>query len=376
MNPFLVKGYQSPTYFCDREDETQTLIEAALNGRDITLYALRRMGKTGLLYNAAYYLKKKHKFLFLFSDVLSTDNADQLLEELTNNVIQQAFPKRSWFTKAGEAIRGIAPQISIDPFSGAPQVSISSKNQQEVFTTLEQIFALVESLNKPVYWAFDEFQQIQNYPEATPVLNKLRSLVQRSKNIHFVFSGSHKGMLMSIFEDHKAPFFKSTQLLHLKAIPEIKYTNFISKKFAKAPVKISDQAIAHLLHRCMLHTWYVQMLCNRLYQSNQDITPKQVDQVLNKILDEYEMTYYNYRSLLTKNQWMLLKAIGLETRVTQITSTAFISKYKLVGSASVLKALKRLIKDEMVVELLDEDSSYYRLNDVFLTRWLQRNYSN
>ena len=63
MNPFLVKGYKSPKYFCDRKIETQTLIDAALNQRDLTLYSLRRMGKTGLIRNSAYYLKKKHKFL-------------------------------------------------------------------------------------------------------------------------------------------------------------------------------------------------------------------------------------------------------------------------------------------------------------------------
>ena len=35
-NPFLVYGYDSPRYFCDREAETQELLEAIQNGRNVS----------------------------------------------------------------------------------------------------------------------------------------------------------------------------------------------------------------------------------------------------------------------------------------------------------------------------------------------------
>ena len=44
-NPFIIKGYQGPEYFCDRRDETRRLISAIENGRDVTLMAPRRYGK-------------------------------------------------------------------------------------------------------------------------------------------------------------------------------------------------------------------------------------------------------------------------------------------------------------------------------------------
>ena len=46
-NPFVVYGYVSPIYFCDREQETYDLITALSNGRNVTLMSPRRMGKTG-----------------------------------------------------------------------------------------------------------------------------------------------------------------------------------------------------------------------------------------------------------------------------------------------------------------------------------------
>ena len=58
-NPFLVAGYHSPDYFCDRERETSDLIAAVNNDRNVTLVAPRRMGKSGLIKNAFYTLPNR-----------------------------------------------------------------------------------------------------------------------------------------------------------------------------------------------------------------------------------------------------------------------------------------------------------------------------
>lgn len=43
-NPFLISGYYSPEFFCDREQETGTILDALHNGRNVALIAPRRMG--------------------------------------------------------------------------------------------------------------------------------------------------------------------------------------------------------------------------------------------------------------------------------------------------------------------------------------------
>jgi uncharacterized protein len=48
-NPFLIAGYHSPAYFCDRERETEKIISALTNDRNISLISPRRIGKTGLI---------------------------------------------------------------------------------------------------------------------------------------------------------------------------------------------------------------------------------------------------------------------------------------------------------------------------------------
>lgn len=42
-NPFLISGYYSPEFFCDREQETGTILDALHNGRNVALIAPRRL---------------------------------------------------------------------------------------------------------------------------------------------------------------------------------------------------------------------------------------------------------------------------------------------------------------------------------------------
>lgn len=59
LNPFLIYGYENPDYFCDRVAETAALISALRNGRNVTLMSPRRMGKTGLIMNSFYQIRKE-----------------------------------------------------------------------------------------------------------------------------------------------------------------------------------------------------------------------------------------------------------------------------------------------------------------------------
>ena len=70
-NPFLVYGYAGPEYFCDRKEDTQKMISALQNGRNITLMSPRRMGKTGLIKNAFHQIRLEKPeaacFYFLYN---------------------------------------------------------------------------------------------------------------------------------------------------------------------------------------------------------------------------------------------------------------------------------------------------------------------
>lgn len=75
VNPFIVYGYVSPEYFCDRKEETSKLISALRNGRNVTLMSPRRMGKTGLIHNAFHHIEEEYPDAACFyMDIFSTSS--------------------------------------------------------------------------------------------------------------------------------------------------------------------------------------------------------------------------------------------------------------------------------------------------------------
>ena len=60
-NPFVYQGYEGPEYFFDRTEETEKMISALRNGRNITLVSPRKVGKTALINHAFYNILQKEK---------------------------------------------------------------------------------------------------------------------------------------------------------------------------------------------------------------------------------------------------------------------------------------------------------------------------
>ena len=87
-NPFLISGYYSPEFFCDREQESAIILDALYNGRNVTLIAPRRMGKTGLIRHAFYHLKEQEPdIVTLYMDIYSTQSLGDFVRLFANTVL-------------------------------------------------------------------------------------------------------------------------------------------------------------------------------------------------------------------------------------------------------------------------------------------------
>ena len=123
-----------------------------------------------------------------------------------------------------------------------------------------------------------------------------------------------------------------------------------------------------------LHTYYVQLLCNRVFLSTgKQVTSGKWKEEATKILKEQEFVFFGYREMLTKPQWKLLKAIAMSGRVYHPTSSDFMARYYLGSSATVLRSLHSLLRMELIYKENDKDgSSYYGVYDVLFGRWISR----
>lgn len=368
-NPFIITGYYSPEYFCNREQETERIISALKNGRNITLFSIRRLGKTGLIEHVFHKLKTDKNLILLYMDILPTEDLSGFINLFASAVLKKFESKPGIIIKKiGKIFANARPVITFDPYTGIPNIQLSIQSEDDANKSLEDIFNYIRRTNKRTVIAIDEFQQITNYPEKN-VEAVLRTYFQKARNVSFIFSGSRKHILLSIFGRYGKPFYQSTEMMQLERIDNRKYGNFIISKFLSAKKNITWETVSYILEICRSHTYYVQLLCNRLYGLKDTVVRDAVvKELLNEILKENEAVYINYKNLLTGYQWNVLKAIAKEGNANLITSKDFISKYKLGTPSSVHTAVKSLLNKELIYKEKEE----YFVYDVFLERWLER----
>lgn len=369
-NPFIINTYQGKEYFCDREHNLESLINNIKSELNTTLISIRRIGKTGLIKHLFEHLEDNFQYKCLFVDLFATQNLNDFANQLANEISKKFTNKESIGKRFLNSIKQLRPLIQFDALTGEPSISFDALKQNEIPKTIQQLLLFLENQNIPIVIAFDEFQQINEYPEKnTEAL--LRTIIQEVKNLRFIFSGSKKHILTEIFGNSKRPFYASTQVEYLDFIPSDKYKEFIKKHFNNNNKTIQDEDIDFILNWTNNHTYFVQMVCNKLYASGKrKIKLTDIQQTCYKILKDQEVFFYQYRNLLSSQQWNVLKAISKEEKVYQLTGKEFLTKYKFSNASAVKRCVDSLLEKEMIYQESDENGTFLRTYDVFLQKWM------
>ena len=366
-NPFLVTGYHSPEYFCDRRQETETMIQALYNGRNVTLIAPRRMGKTGLVKNVFYKLREQEPDIVTFyMDIYSTQSLGDFIRLFAGTVLGKldSVPQKA-LARVGKFIKSCRPVFTFDELTGQPKVTIDIVPSSEE-ATLREIFDYLQSSEKRCYIAIDEFQQIAEYPEKGAEA-LLRSYIQFLPNVNFIFAGSKQHVMQEMFLSAKRPFYQSTQTLSIDRIERDAYYDFAAKFFASQRREFPRATFDTIYNRFDGHTWYIQSILNRLYGYYATIDEKLVTYAVAEIVEESIYAYENLLNAYPAGSVRLLKAIASEGCVKEILSGDFISQHKLKAASSVNSAIKKLVGNELVYRTEEG----YIVYDRFMGEWLR-----
>lgn len=370
-NPFLITGYASPEYFCDREKETEDLLETLHNGRNITLTSPRRLGKTGLIKHVYYLLRQQDpKVTVIYIDLYATESLYDFTQAFASAVLGQldSNPVKV-LKKVADFFKGLRPNLTVDPVTGQPKIGLDMVAGTEA-NTLEQVFNYLEKSGKTCYIAFDEFQQIARYPEQN-VEALLRSYIQDLHNVHFIFSGSRAHLLGEMFLSPKRPFYQSTSEKTIGTIDPEVYYSFADSFFRSQGRVLPEEIFRQIYHLFEGYTWYIQMILNHLYaKSSRVIDRALVQECIREILKENEFYYQHLLQVYPKGQVKLVKAIAKEKKVKEITSGAFIAKYGLKATSSVKSALARMLDEEIVYQTAEG----YIVYDRFFGQWLDASF--
>lgn len=373
LNPFIVGRYISPDYFCDRKNETAFLIKQIENGRNVALISPRRMGKTGLIHHTFHQTELNKQFYTFFVDIYATTSLSELVYLLGKAIYDELKPKgKVWTERFFQIITSLRMGFKLDAMSGEPSFDISLGDIQTPQTTLDEIFAYLETADKPCIVAIDEFQQISNYEEKN-VEAMLRTKIQQCKQTMFIFAGSKRHLMSNMFNSSSKPFYQSAICMGLDPIPLDTYTEFASHLFELRGKHVSKELTAKVYQQFNGCTWFVQMMMNELFALTGHGELCDIDKLETaeqNVIMTQESSYKDLLAHLAPKQKLILQAIAREGTAKNVTSSAFIKRHNLPSASSVQSAIKGLLKNDIITQ---EDDGY-RIYDYFFAHWLAKDY--
>ena len=204
-NPFIINGYISPAYFCDRKAESEMLIRQITNGNNTALISTRRMGKTGLIRHCFQSKEIQKTYYTFFIDIYATKSLGEFVfAQQRNYRVIEVLGQENDTDFLLETMKSLQASLTFD-FNGNPSFNLGFGRHPISDATLDEIFHYLEQANKPCIVAIDEFQQITNYAEDN-VEVILRTYVQHCNNAHFIFAGSQRHIMGNIFLTASLPF--------------------------------------------------------------------------------------------------------------------------------------------------------------------------
>lgn len=130
-NPFLIEGYLSPDFFCDRVEETALLTRHLTNRCNVALIAPRRLGKSGLIYHCFYQKEIREQYHCIYIDIYDTKNLGEFVYALGKGILAALKPKgrKVWefFLNMLQSLKSTILSISTEIRNGAWASEIFSR---------------------------------------------------------------------------------------------------------------------------------------------------------------------------------------------------------------------------------------------------------
>jgi predicted transcriptional regulator len=373
INPFVVTGKIKPEYFCDRVQESARLVKSITNENNMVIISPRRMGKTGLIQFCYEKPEIKDNYYTFFIDILHTSSLREFTYLLGKAVYETILPlSKKMATLFVQTLKSINGKFGFDALTGMPSFNVELGDIDRPEYTLEEIFKMLATADRPCIVAIDEFQQISKYPEKN-IEALLRTHIQKIENSNFIFAGSERSMMQAMFLSSARPFYRSADVMELDAIEKDIYVQFIVDKFEKRNRKIENIVVADVYDLFKGHTFYIQKTFNESFADtlqDEECTIETVRTAIDNMIALYETIFREILSNVPEKQKELLYAIAKEGEARQILSVEFIKRYSLTSSSSVQAAAKKLLEKDLITET----NKSYAVTDKLFAMWIKKMY--
>ena len=371
-NPFFTGINIPDEFFCDRKLETEDIINRIRNGYNLVLKSPRRIGKSSLIKHVFSQPEIAGKYNTLYIDIYGTKCAEDFIKEFQNGFLNAPFARFEKGRKTVQAfLRNLYFEVKTTPAGDLSGARVGVGQDGGISITLQEMFGFLEKTNKPNIVVFDEFQQIQYYPERMSAI--LRSFVQQMNNTRFIFSGSSRHILSLMFDSPDEPFFKSARSMDLDIISLESYRTFCKSLFQRYGKTIADSAVDLTYNLFCGNTYDMQQVMKEAFANTRKggiVEDAVILATIHQMLTEKEKDFReNLNRLDNKKERNVLFCIASEGLATGLTSSAVMKRYNLDNASSVQNALRNLCDDKLNL-VAKVGKSHYKLQDKFFELWL------
>jgi len=348
----------------DREAELALLAErreAAVNTR---LASPRDYGKTSLLHRAVADARRAGSGAVLV-DLYGVRTAGQMAAQIER--AYEALPAGP-LRKAHAALRKRGARLGVQtPVAGASlSIGAGEAGERALLDALDLPLYLHERTSQQVLVAFDEFQAVlQAQLDAL-----IRSVIQHhGRGVTYVFSGSHPGMMLSLFADRRRPFYGQAAPLQLGRLPQEALASYVTERFADTNRDIGE-ALGWLLDLVDGHPQRAMLFAHLLWRhtpvggvSGEEVWTAAYTEAWDYLQGDFEATW----DALSRIEAGVVEATAAGVR--GLTGKAAREIYGLPAGSAAPDAAKRLVQEGLLSKLEGEKGGLTLVDPVF-ARWV------
>lgn len=358
ISPFPYDKLSDSTHFFGREKEIKEISKIVKFSNNMLIHSKRRMGKTSLIKN--FFQKYEKDYLCIYVDIFDIatkeDLAYSLLKALSN---AQSKDLKSTIKKLTSLFKRVRVEPSIDPntleYSIKPIITTLSFEEM-----MEDFFASIKELSKSnqIVIAIDEFQQIATIKDIK-LDAYLRTFIQSRENVSYIFLGSKRHLLTSLFE-YKAPLYElanhfELQPLHIDDIYE----------YAKNYLKIKKDEVNYIFEKSKGETKLIQNILHLLYVYKIDeVKTQDIDEIIQEIINSKDSSYRLIFDTLNNNQKISLKIVGKYKKA--FFNAKVFNEYN-IKKQTLQSSVEALFKKE----LIDKSDGEFFIPDRTLELWVE-----
>ena len=364
-NPFFYSRPIGPEDIIDRDEETAKLLQWAVGGHYVRLYAPRKFGKTSLLGRVLADGASQEGLIPVMVDlygVLSVADVTIRIERAYAGQLKGALHRKiDSFLKS----TGIGLSIGAFGISAKLQTSPRTDPLPALHALLDLPLRLEEFGGFRTLVVFDEFQDIDKIESMDALI---RSHIQYQSNVaSYIFSGSEPGMMNKLFEDKSRPLYGSAVPLRLGRLDDADIAPYVSQRFVQTKRDVGD-TLQPLLNAAKGHPQRVIHLAHRLWEevaAGETATFEQWEAAYDAALQELRHEFSAaWRGLGTAEQKALRAVIAGEGSPMR----ASVLRQLEIEKSTLFYALQRLA-DTADIESTDKRWS---IVDPLFEEWIRR----